>query len=191
MCSGSTSTEICQLLPHTTLWELGISRGDLVFPVSNLPQPQLPTADADSGESFRVFLLFCSDQPEISRIPLSSSIDPDVLPEKRLGEGFSLSTTKGDDFVSVKAGHNLIVGDYLVIRSKNYKIKDIHPDDCFARVEGSCNILYVNEPFANNVKRQIFRYPKMIWVFGQLVDVPAMKIQKYRPVEISFKANKN
>ena len=36
-----------------------LSRGDLVFPVSNLPQPQLPTADADAdaGESFRVFAL--------------------------------------------------------------------------------------------------------------------------------------
>ena len=31
----------------------------------------------------------------------------------------------------------------------------------------------------------------MVWVFDQLVDVPAIKIQQYRPAEVSLKANKN
>ena len=30
----------------------------------------------------------------------------------------------------------------------------------------------------------------MVWVFDQLVDVPAIKIQQYRPAEVSLKANK-
>ena len=167
-----------------------LCRGDLIFPISKL----FPS-DSDPAEKYCVFVpSSSSDETESNSIPLSSLLpfDPDVLPEERHvhGEGFNLSTVKGDNYASVKSGHNLSVGDYLVVRGKNYKIRDIHPDDCFARVEGSRNMIYVTEPFANNVKRQIFRFRKMIWLKGQLIDVPAVKIHSYHPVQIYFKEKK-
>jgi len=62
--------------------------------------------------------------------------------------------------VSVKAGHGLIVGDYLVVRGKSYQIKDIHPDDCFSLVKGSRNMIYVDKPFESNTKKQFFDFVK-------------------------------
>ena len=118
-------------------------------------------------------------------------IDPSVLPEERL-EGFSIQVSKGNNFVSVKAGHGLEVGDYLVVRGKNYRITDIHPDDCFVKEEGSRNMIYVQKEFDNNVKNQCFRFRKMVFVKGKMVDLKEEHMHRFRGIEIKFKEkNKN
>ena len=83
------------------------------------------------------------------------------------------------------------VGDYLVVRGKNYKIIDIHPDDAFCAVEGARNMIYVNRGFENNVNKQAFRFRKMIYIRGKFLSVPVSKLHVFRGTSIRFRENKN
>jgi len=116
-------------------------------------------------------------------------MDPSVLPEERL-EGFSVTVSKGDNFTSLKAGHGLKVGDFLVLRGKNYKIMDIHPDDCFTSIEGSRNMVYVENKFESNIKDQCFRFRRTIYLKGSLVEVKSTDMNRYR-INISFREKIN
>ena len=78
-----------------------------------------------------------------------------------------------------------------MVRGKNYKIVDIHLDDCFTFIEGSRNVIYVDKPFENNVKNQCFRFRTMIWLKARLLSLEASNMLKYRSVHLQFKENNN
>ena len=151
------------------------------------------------SQNFHVFVPGdCDDDDDSAKpytntkIPVSSllSINPIILPEERKA-GYYISTSKDDSYVSVKADHGLTVGDYLVVRGKNYRIVDIHPDDGFTSKWGSRNLIFVDKPFQNNVKRQAFRLRKMRHLFGRFVQVSSSHLCTYRGFSSCFKSCKS
>jgi len=173
--------------------DLSMGRGDLVIPVCKL----LSLSELIEDQYIQVFVPSgCDDDLGHSNVsnslPLSDlfPLNPNILPEERL-VGYSITVSKGDNYVSIKAGHGLVIGDFLDVRGKNYEIQSIHPDDCFASVEGSRNMIYVKNVFLCNVKDQVFRYRKMVYVNGRLLSLKFSNILTFRGVSISFKENKN
>ncbi|XP_066914213.1 uncharacterized protein [Clytia hemisphaerica] len=170
------------------LEEFDLRRGDLVLPLC-----LTSLYNDDEVPVFQVFVPSCCDETVVPSIPLSDMvpIDPLALPEERL-TGFSLTVSKGNKYVSVKSGHGLQIGDYLVIRGHNYKITDVHPDDgSAAGAENSRNVIYVDKPFKNNVNNQAFRYRKMVYVNGRIESVGMTALHTYRGMSIRFNENKN
>ena len=165
----------------------GLDRGDLVLPICNLPPFSENTTQGE--QNVQIFVPSSSDNDDlgegnkISLFDLLPAVCPDVLPESRT-PGFSVCTSKGNNFVSVKSSHGLSPGDFLVVRGKNYRITDIHPDDCFTPVEGSKNMIYVERPFENNTEKQPLRYRKNIYLCGKLISVCSSSLSTFRGVSI-------
>ena len=178
---------VCPLMYVTTGHD-HLERGDLVVPVCKLA----PFSELTEEQIFQVFVPSDCDDFRGVKIPLVDLFPchPKVLPEERL-PGFSISTSKGFNFVSVKANHGLSLGDFLVVRGKNYKVVDIHPDDGFAKVEGSRNMIYVDKNFENNVNNQALRFRRMVSVRGKFSSIPISKLHIFRGMSIKFKENKN
>ena len=93
--------------------------------------------------------------------------------------------------ISIKAGHQLVVGDYLVVRGKNYRVVNITPDDCFTIQEGERNIFTVDRVFENSVKKQPLRFRKMVLFNGSLHVLKSTNVHPFRPFTIDYKKNKN
>ena len=174
-----------------------LDRGDLVLPVCHLP----PFSDNDTAEeqNIQIFVPSSSETENdelgegdrISLFDLLPACQSDVLPEDRT-PGYSIRTSKGDNFTSIKEGHGLLVGDFLVVRGgKSYKICDIHPDDAFTPTEGSHNLVFVEKPFENNTEKQPLRFRKMIYLRGKLISVSASSLSSFRGIAINFKDSKN
>ena len=181
---------VSPLLYVTTVHD-DLGRGDIVIPICKLP----PISEDAEDQNFHVFVPSDSDDllGGVSAIPLNTLFpcNPSIFREERL-EGFSLSTDKGFNFVSVKANHGLNVGDFLVVRGKFYKISEIHPDDgCSSSLEGSRNMIYVDRNFENTVNRQAFRFKRMVNIYGRLLSIPVSKLNVFRGVSIKFRGNKN
>ena len=184
---------VAPLMYVTTPGEHGdLDRGDLVIPICKA----VPFTELPEDQSFQVFVpSSCDDLGRTDNIVTLSYLlpffDPHVLPEERL-TGYSISTGRGNKFVSVKAGHGLNIGDFLVVRGKSYKIMDIHPEDIFAAVPESRNMIYVDKSFECNVKNQAFRFRKMVYLHGSLQTLPCTAFVTFRGLSIKFKEkNKN
>ena len=137
-------------------------RGDVVFPVNK--------QRSNEEEGYQVFVQSSVEDEEVTTVSLMKlipSLNAEVLPEKRL-ENFSLTVSKGENYVSVKHGHGLKVDDFLLVRGINYRIINIHYDDCFSHIEGSRNIIIVDKPFQNNINSQAFRFRNMVHLNGKL-----------------------
>ena len=179
---------VCPIF-YVTVNHNQLERGDLVLPICKL-------ASVESGEedqNFQVFVPIDHDDQDEGTVSLGDlfPLDPKVFPEERLA-GFSLTTCKGNNFVSVKAGHGLNVGDYLVVHGKFYKITEIHPEDGFAYgMEDSRNMIYVESPFENNVTKRAFRFRKNFSIRGKLLTLPSSKMHRFRGVSVKFTENKN
>lgn len=181
---------------YATVATQDLDRGDLVLPVCNL----LPFSEHTAAEeqNIQVFVPSSCDNDELGEGGEVSLFDllpacPDVLPENRT-PGYSISMSKGDNFTSVREGHGLLVGDFLVVRGKNYKIMEIQPDDGCASIyqkEGSRNMVYVDRSFENNSEKQPLRFRKMIYLRGKLISVSASSLSTFRGIAINFKDSRN
>ena len=86
-----------------------------------------PFTELAGYQNFQIFVSSCCDDPEggHNKVPLLSELlplDPSYLPEERI-PGYSVNTVncipnywyQGDNYVSLKSGHGLVKGDFLVV----------------------------------------------------------------------------
>lgn len=159
----------------------GLNRGDIVFPVNNLLD----------NEHVQVFVPVGCDEEPVGRVSLRNMLpclNPNVLQEVRL-QDIKVTVKKGDKFVSIKSGHSINVGDFLVVRGKSYEVTLITDDDCFATVEFSRNVIYVAKAFENNINNQCLRIRRMFCVNGRLTTVKKINLSNYRMFELNFRKN--
>ena len=94
----------------------------LVLPVSKLG----PFTELAEDQNFQVLVPSCCDDPEggHNKVPLNDlliPLDPSFLPEERI-PGYGVNTVncipnywyQRDNYVSLKSGHGLVKGDFLV-----------------------------------------------------------------------------
>ena len=177
--------DLAIVLPHlylaVALERENLLRGDIVFPVNNL---------LDGGK-VQIFIPTGCDDEDVGNVSLENllpCLNPNVLPEERLTE-IVVTVKIGDNFVSVKAGHTVNVGDYLVVRGKSYKVTIVTEDDCFTKVERSRNIIFVRR--SCNMNKQCLRIRRMICLNGRITSVKKEMLHSYRKFQLVFKANKN
>ena len=94
-------------------------------PVENIKAGQLVIPIKDTEHSMSVFVPGdCDDEGNNSFTKIYSIIDglnSSMLPEKYM-EGRPITTKKGQDTISLPAGHNLEEGDYLIVFGKPYEV---------------------------------------------------------------------
>ena len=115
------------------------------------------------------------DSPEriFSRALYDVSDENDLLPFLPIQEcpDFTISTVVDKMLARVLSGHPLCIGDFLVVRGKNYKIKDIYPDKHGA--PGAQFMVKVWEKFANTTTERKINFRRVPKFSGWLKFIPA------------------
>ena len=153
---------------------------------------QLVVPLKETSDGVLVFVPGDADEENAPFIKIKELIDgfkPSMLPEKYL-EGRPITTKKGQDFVSLAAGHPLEEGDYLIVFGKPYEVHAVTDDDCFTTKFGERSIVRTRHEFSNNVTRQRFRYKKVLSVCGYVTTIATDLLLPHNPVEVTFTLNK-
>ena len=130
VCMGK-SKDFSLMLPraYVTTDGNGLQRYQIVVPIKSISLPLSGQID--------MALVFVpagpdDDSPEriSSRALYDVSDENDLLPFLPIQEcpDFTVSTVVDKKLARVLSGHPFHIGDFLVVRGKNYKIKDIYPD---------------------------------------------------------------
>ena len=156
-----------------------INKGDLVIPISE--NNSIIKISVPGG---------CDEEkPLITLKQILPKLNPSDLPVCHR-EGNPVTVKKGNNNISVAADlcSELEEGDYIVIRGRSYEVYAKNNDDCSTPVEGSHNMIRINGCFVNS--QQKFLYRKLPLLSGTIMDVEASFLSSYRPVELTFIANK-
>lgn len=162
----------------------GVERGDIVFPIK------------EDGDSVLAFVPGGVGDADVSKVSLETILGVDlkellpIIPERTV-DGYTVSVSKGDHHVSIRAGSPIAEGDYLVIRGKLHKIHGISEDDAFFPVEGSRNVINIKGKFVNNVTDQKLRYKHVPSFFGKVVSLANSLLVDHKVLKCYFAPNKN
>ena len=105
-------------------------------------------------------------------------------------KGYAVTAKKGENWLSIKSGSSVSIGNYLIIRGKRYEIVAIS-DDAFMKTEGDRDVVRTRKSFENNVNRQKLHFMKVFNLVGQICTVDLAHTSKYHPVDLKFLKNKN
>ena len=168
-----------------------LSLGDIVMPVDIICD------DNKKPSTVIVFSPAVPDDTGYERISLRGLFgvqgENDIVPFLPvIGiEGYPVTTTKGDDYISIKSGSPLEVGDYLIVRGQGYKVRHITEDDAFTSQYSKKNIVTIWGVFKNNVNAQKLRFRKMPKFSGWLHTVHFSKLARHKVFDIKFTTNSN
>ena len=128
-----------------------IGRGDIGIPIHENPESssQVLVFFPGSCDSTQ-----CVDLANLVKFPMNSI-------KEITKQGFPITIQgKKIDYVSVKAGHGIEEGDFLVVRGKSYEIIAVTNDDAAHAIPYARNIIRVSRDFENNCRNQPLRFKK-------------------------------
>ena len=120
-------------------------RGDLVLPLRNEEDGNVsvffPGVHEDDGMEAIPFSKFLSTKDWRDKL--------DIFPERVIHNYTLYNIVKGEDYVTVKTGSGVQIGDYIVVRGKSYEVYALS-DNAFTKCEGQEDVIRIVGEFTNN-----------------------------------------